>query len=73
MKKLAKEMEADFKSQGFTYQYKFEANNAVYYVDQGGKMGVVYRGNPTELQFVDLSGTTLDPLPGRKAQGAPLL
>ena len=41
MKKLAKEMEADFKSQGFTYQYKFEANNAVYYVDQGGKMGAI--------------------------------
>ena len=58
MKKLAKEMEADFKSQGFTYQYKFEANNAVYYIDQGGKMGVVYRGNPTELQFVDLSKVT---------------
>lgn len=54
MKKAAKAMEPGFKGQGFTYQYKFEANNAVYYIDQGGRMGVVYRCNPKELQFVDL-------------------
>ncbi len=58
MKKLAAAMEADFKAQGFTYQYKFEANNAVYYIDQGGRLGVVHRCNPTELQFVDLSKVT---------------
>lgn len=58
MKKLASAMEADFKARSFSYQYKFEANDAVYYIDQGGKMGVVYRFNPTELQFVDLSKVT---------------
>lgn len=58
MKKMAAAMEPDFKAQGFTYQYKFEANDAVYYIDQGGKMGVVYRFNPTELQFVDLNKVT---------------
>ena len=55
MKKMAKELEPEFKAQGFSYQYKFEAKDAVYYIDQGGKMGVVYLLNPTELQFVDLS------------------
>ena len=54
MKKMAAAMEA----QGFTYQYKFEANNAVYYIDQGGRMGVIYRLNPTELQFIDLTKVT---------------
>ena len=58
MKKLAKTLEADFPAQGFSYQYKFEANNAVYYIDQGGRMGVVFRGNPTELQFVNLDRVT---------------
>ena len=58
MKKAATALEADFQAQGFSYQYKFEANNAVYYIDQGGRMGVVYRGNPTELQFVDLNKVT---------------
>ena len=58
MKKMAAALESGFQAQGFTYQYKFEANNAVYYIDQGGRMGVVYRCNPTELQFVDLSKVT---------------
>lgn len=58
MKKMASALESDFKAQGFTYQYKFEANNAVYYIDQGGRMGVIYRLNPTELQFVDLTKVT---------------
>ncbi len=57
MKKTAAAMEPGFKAQGFNYQYKFEAKNAVYYIDQGGRMGVVYRCNPT-LQFVDLSKVT---------------
>ncbi len=55
MKKSAASLEEGFSAQGFTYQYKFEAENAVYYIDQGGRMGVIYRGNPTELQFVDLT------------------
>lgn len=58
MKKAAKALEPGFKAQGFTYQYKFEANNAVYYIDQGGRMGVLYRCNPAELQFVDLTKVT---------------
>lgn len=57
MKKTAKAMEPDFQAQGFTYQFKFEAKDAVYYIDQGGRMGVVYCCNPT-LQFVDLSKVT---------------
>ena len=58
MKKMAAALEPGFQAQGFTYQYKFQANNAVYYIDQGGRMGVVYRYNPTELQFVDLTKVT---------------
>ena len=58
MKKAATALEAGFSSQGFNYQYKFTAKNAVYYIDQGGRMGVIYRLNPTELQFVDLNKVT---------------
>lgn len=58
MKKAAKALEEDFPARKFSYQYKFEAKNAVYYIDQGGRMGVVFRGNPTELQFVDLNSIT---------------
>ena len=39
------ETEPGFQAQGFHYQYKFEANNAVYCIDQGGRMGVVCRYN----------------------------
>lgn len=46
MKKAAAALESGFQAQGFTYQYKFESNNAVYYIDQGGRMGVVFRGIP---------------------------
>ena len=58
MKKMAASLEKDFEAQGFTYQYKFEANTAVYYIDQGGRMALVSCYNPTELQFVDLSKVT---------------
>ena len=58
MKKAAKTLEAGFQSRGFSYQYKFEAKNAVYYIDQSGRIGVVFRCNPTELQFVDLNKVT---------------
>ena len=58
MKKAAVSLEKGFQAQGFSYQYKFEANNAVYYIDQGGRMGAVCRCTPTELQFVDLSKVT---------------
>ena len=58
MKKVAASLEPGFEAQGFTYQFKFTANNAVYYIDQGGRLGVVYRGNPTELQFVNLNEVT---------------
>ena len=58
MKKAAASLEKGFEAQGFTYQYKFEANTAVYYIDQGGRMALVSCYNPTELQFVDLSKVT---------------
>lgn len=58
MKKMAAALESGFQAQGFTYQYKFQANNAIYYIDQGGRMGAVCRCNPTQLQFVDLSKVT---------------
>ena len=58
MKKSAAALEETFPAMGFHYQYKFTANNAVYYIDQGGKMGVVYKYNPAELQFVDLDKVT---------------
>lgn len=58
MKKMAASLEKGFEAQGFTYQYKFEANTAVYYIDQGGRMALVSCYNPTELQFVDLSKVT---------------
>ena len=58
MKKAATALEAGFPAQGFTYQYKFSAKNAIYYIDQSGRMGVIYRCNPTELQFVDLDKVT---------------
>lgn len=58
MKKAATALEADFPTKGFSYNYKFTTNNAIYYIDQGGRMGVIYRGNPTELQFVDLNKVT---------------
>ena len=58
MKKSATALEAGFRAQGFDYQYKFVTNNAVYYIDQGGRMGVIYKYNPTELQFVDLDKVT---------------
>lgn len=58
MNKAAEKLEADFPQQGFSYQFKFKANNAVYYIDQGGRMGVIFRCNPTELQFVDMNKVT---------------
>ena len=58
MKKAAAALEAGFNTRGFNYQFKFVAKNAVYYIDQGGRMGVIYRCNPTELQFVDLDKVT---------------
>lgn len=58
MKKMAASLEKGFEAQGFTYQYKFEANTAVYYIDQNGRMALVSCYNPTELQFVDLNQVT---------------
>ena len=58
MNKSATALETGFSSRGFSYQYKFTTGNAIYYIDQGGRMGVIYRLNPTELQFVDLNKVT---------------
>lgn len=54
MKKLAAAQEQHFAEQGFFVNYKFQASNAIYYISESGRMGVIYRGNPTQLQFIDL-------------------
>ena len=58
MEKNALALEQEFPKRGFTYQYKFTSNSGVFYIDEGGRLGVVWRGNPTELQFADLNKMT---------------
>lgn len=58
MEKNALALESSFPQNGFTYQHKFTSNSGVFYIDQGGRLGVVWRDNPTELQFMDLSKVT---------------
>ncbi len=55
LEKNALEMERTFPQQGFTYQYKFTAHDGIFYIDTNGRLGVVWRNNPTALQFADLS------------------
>ncbi len=43
---------------GFKHDYKFTAHNAVFYFDSDGRLGVVWRGNPFEIQLANLSGLT---------------
>lgn len=56
MEKNAQIMEQTFPQRGFTYQYKFTAHDAVFYIDTAGQMGVVWRNNPTLFQLADLRG-----------------
>ncbi len=43
----------------FSCNYKFTAHNAIFYIDaDGGRLGVLWRGNPSEIQLADLRGLT---------------
>lgn len=55
MEKNALALEDSFNQNDFTYQYKFISNSGVFYIDESGRMGVVWRNNPVELQFIDLT------------------
>ena len=55
LKKNAQEMEKTFSQQNFSYQYKFTAHDGIFYIDTSGRLGVVWRNNPTVLQFADLA------------------
>lgn len=58
MEKKALALEKYFPETGFSYQHKFTSNSGVFYIDQGGRLGIVWKHNPTELQFADLSKVT---------------
>lgn len=58
MEKSVLVLESRFAQSGFTYQHKFISNNGVLYVDQNGRIGVVWRNNPTQFQFMDLTKVT---------------
>lgn len=58
MEKHALALEKDFSQRGFSYQYKFSAHNAIFYIDVSGRLGVVWKHNPTELSFANLSEIT---------------
>lgn len=58
MEKKALALEEEFRIQGFTYQYKFTSNSGIFYIDEGGRLGVVWRNNPTTLQLADLTKMT---------------
>lgn len=55
MEKGAKQAEDNFAKDGFSYQYKFSSSSGIFYIDEGGRIGVIWKFNPTELQFVDAS------------------
>jgi hypothetical protein len=57
--KKARRIEAGFQGRGFHSDYKFTAGNAIFYIDvDGGRLGVIWKYNPDELQFANLSGLT---------------
>lgn len=58
MKKSAIALEKEFPSQGFIYQQKYVSNNAVFYIDIDGRLGVVWKYNPTQFFLVDVSKIT---------------
>lgn len=58
MAKNALELEKSFPQKGFSYQYKFTSNSGVFYIDTNGRLGVVWKNNPTQLYFADLSKVT---------------
>lgn len=59
MEKKALELEKGFDNKGFSYQFKFTSSSGVFYFDKVmGRVGVVWKNNPFELQFLDLSKIT---------------
>lgn len=58
MEKIALVTEKTFADKGFTYQHKFTAHNAIFYIDRGGNLGVIWKYNPTEFYLADLAGLT---------------
>lgn len=53
MEKKGAELEADFE-----HHFQFVAHNAIFYIDTGGRLGVLWRGNPFAIQLADLRGLT---------------
>lgn len=53
MEKKGLDLERDFR-----YSFKFVAYNAIFYIHTGGRLGVLWRGNPTEIQLADPSALT---------------
>lgn len=58
MEESALAMEKEFPQKGFSYQQKFTANNGIFYIDIGGRLGVVWKNNPSEFYLADLSSLT---------------
>lgn len=58
MEKSALAIEKEFPQKGFFYQYKFTAHNGIFYIDVNGRLGVVWKHNPSELYLADLSTLT---------------
>lgn len=55
IKKGAMKKKATALEQGFKYDYKFTTTNAVFYIDASGKLGVLWRGNPSHIQLANLA------------------
>lgn len=55
MENGALKLEESFAQKGFTYHHKFTSNSGIFYIDRGGRLGVVWRDNPTQFQFADLT------------------
>ncbi len=58
MEKRALELEKKFSLKGFSYQYKFISHSGIFYIDANGRMGVVRKYNPSELELIDLTKIT---------------
>lgn len=58
MGKRALELEKEFYKNKFDYQYKFSSHNGIFYISDGGRLGIIWKCNPFELQFADSSKIT---------------
>lgn len=75
MEKSALALEKEFETKGFCYQQKFSSNSGIFYIDStGGRLGVVWKYNPTELYLADLSKITdIHTNDGRQLNGTSLV